>query len=172
MNINAWTERWAYEKSNQFFFTDTLIYLGKCQKSSILDIFQSQEQWNAYLFLTGRWTNSNVQIEVLGIDPRTSRMLSKRSTIWATPPWLDDALHLTGRWTKPKIQLEVLGIDPSTSRMLSERSTIMLCIWQTGKLNQKFYWRSRLEYTCTYGIFVNLNASVTFIIQMQRGSYF
>ena len=25
-------------------------------------------------------------LEVQGIDPRTSRMLSERSTIWATPP--------------------------------------------------------------------------------------
>jgi hypothetical protein len=27
-------------------------------------------------------------LEVRGIDPRTSRMLSERSTIWATPPWM------------------------------------------------------------------------------------
>ena len=27
------------------------------------------------------------EVEMRGIDPRTSRMLSERSTIWATPPW-------------------------------------------------------------------------------------
>ena len=26
-------------------------------------------------------------LEMRGIDPRTSRMLSERSTIWATSPW-------------------------------------------------------------------------------------
>ena len=27
-------------------------------------------------------------LEMPGIDPGTSRMLSERSTIWATPPWI------------------------------------------------------------------------------------
>ncbi len=30
--------------------------------------------------------NKQKLLEVQGIDPRTSRMLSERSTIWATPP--------------------------------------------------------------------------------------
>ncbi len=34
------------------------------------------------------------KVEVRGIDPRTSRMLSERSTIWATPPgWELIVLH-------------------------------------------------------------------------------
>ena len=35
---------------------------------------------------------SKKRIENLGIDPRTSRMLSERSTIWASPPgaWVDN----------------------------------------------------------------------------------
>ena len=28
-----------------------------------------------------------LDLEMRGIDPRTSRMLSERSTIWATSPW-------------------------------------------------------------------------------------
>ena len=31
-------------------------------------------------------------LEMPGIDPGTSRMLSGRSTIWATPPWWRDIL--------------------------------------------------------------------------------
>ena len=40
-----------------------------------------------------KWTNKRKLkskdnfVEVLGIDPSTSRMLSERSTIWATPPY-------------------------------------------------------------------------------------
>ena len=30
--------------------------------------------------------NKKVSLEAPGIDPGTSRMLSERSTIWATPP--------------------------------------------------------------------------------------
>ena len=31
----------------------------------------------------------NIEVEMRGIDPRTSRMLSERSTIWATSPCWD-----------------------------------------------------------------------------------
>ncbi len=34
------------------------------------------------------------EMEVRGIDPRTSRMLSERSTIWATPPVEENWLQL------------------------------------------------------------------------------
>ena len=34
-------------------------------------------------------------VEVRGIDPRTSRMLSERSTIWATPPDINFALEVS-----------------------------------------------------------------------------
>ena len=30
-----------------------------------------------------------LDLEMRGIDPRTSRMLSARSTIWATSPWFN-----------------------------------------------------------------------------------
>ena len=33
-----------------------------------------------------RWVRKKY-LEMPGIDPGTSRMLSERSTIWATPPW-------------------------------------------------------------------------------------
>ena len=39
--------------------------------------------------MTGSETGSK-SLEMPGIDPGTSRMLSERSTIWATPPWILD----------------------------------------------------------------------------------
>ena len=103
-------------------------------------------------------TNQNYRIlknvlEMRGIDPRTSRMLSERSTIWATSPYSSSfelalnktheisAFHLyrvvnsfplsantNQNYRILKNVLEMRGIDPRTSRMLSERSTI----WATS----------------------------------------
>ena len=88
-----------------------------------------------------------------GIDPRTSRMRSELSTLWATSPyplrfelaskqnpWYIGFRFVTS-WqflpimsqhqmelSKPQKVLEMRGIDPRTSRMQSERSTI----WATS----------------------------------------
>ena len=84
-----------------------------------------------------------------GIDPRTSRMRSERSTIWATSPyplsfelaseqnpWYISFRFVTScqflptiskhqiELSKPQKVLKTRGIDPRTSRMRSERSTI------------------------------------------------
>ena len=37
------------------------------------------------IVITSSWVT--LDLEMRGIDPRTSRMLSERSTIWATSPW-------------------------------------------------------------------------------------
>ena len=84
-----------------------------------------------------------------GIDPRTSRMRSESSTIWATSPyplsfelaseqnpWYISFRFVTScqflpiiskhqiELSKPQKVLKTRGIDPRTSRMRSERSTI------------------------------------------------
>ena len=57
-------------------------------------LFLSSVSWGTYLVnknnLNYRIRRKIKRLEVLGIDPSTSRMLSERSTIWATPPcwWL------------------------------------------------------------------------------------
>ena len=93
------------------------------------------------------------------IDPRTSRMLSERSTIWAASPqwfrfelayqhnsWKIGFRFVTSCQFLPiiskknqncRILKNVLGmrvIDPRTSRMLSERSTI----WDTSPYSSSF----------------------------------
>ena len=56
--------------------------------------FLSSVSWGIYVLHKNNldyWTRMTLKVlEVLGIDPSTSRMLSERSTIWATPPcwWL------------------------------------------------------------------------------------
>ena len=45
--------------------------------------FKSELIW--WGLLCWQWTK-NIELEAPGIDPGTSRMLSERSTIWATPP--------------------------------------------------------------------------------------
>ena len=70
-------------------------------------------------------------MEMRGIDPRTSRMQSERSTIWATLPYAPSGnrnrgTSLEGKYvtTTPKVLVENGGIAPPASRMQSERSTI------------------------------------------------
>ena len=88
-------------------------------------------------------------LEMRGTDPRTSRMQSKRSTIWATSPfpscfelssgqnpWYISFRFVTScqflpiiskhqiELSKPQKVLEMRGTDPRTSRMQSERSAI------------------------------------------------
>ena len=88
-------------------------------------------------------------LEMRGTDPRTSRMQSKRSTIWATSsyPSSFDLASEQNTWyisfrfvascqflpiiskhqielSKPQKVLEMRGTDPRTSRMQSERSAI------------------------------------------------
>ena len=52
--------------------------------------FLSSMSWGIYVLHKNNldyWTTMTLKVlEVLGIDPSTSRMLSERSTIWATPP--------------------------------------------------------------------------------------
>ncbi len=82
-----------------------------------------------------------------GIDPGTSRMLSERSTIWATSPWHQhtqfhsvstNSTHTALRRKKNKEKVEMPGIDPGTSRMQSERSTI----WATSLWHQHTQFHS------------------------------
>ena len=84
-----------------------------------------------------------------GIDPRTSRMQSERSTIFATAPYsssfeqnswnisfsfvtICQIIPIISKYkpelSNPQNVLEMRGIDPRTSRMQSERSTI----WATS----------------------------------------
>ena len=88
-------------------------------------------------------------LEMRGIGPRTSRMRSKRSTIWAASPYpssfalaseqnpwnISVPLRTSCQYlliiskhqiklSKPQNVLEMRGIDPRTSRMQRERSTI------------------------------------------------
>ena len=57
-------------------------------------LFLSSLSWGIYVVHKNNltyWIRRKIKrLEVLGIDPSTSRMLSERSTIWATPPcwWL------------------------------------------------------------------------------------
>ena len=98
-------------------------------------------------------------LEMRGIDPRTSRMLSERSTIWAISPysssfelasehnsWKTGFRFVTSCQFLPIINktdesyrilknvLEMRGIDPRTSRMISKRSTI----WATSPYSSSF----------------------------------
>ena len=94
-----------------------------------------------------------------GTDPRTSRMQSKRSTIWATSPYPSsfDLASEQNPWyisfrfvtscqffpfvsqnkielSKPQKCLEMRGIDPRTSRMRSKRCTV----WATSPYPSSF----------------------------------
>ena len=119
-------------------------------ESRFRDPSRLRDPFQPFLFFleveNGRLQNDPPLLENRGIDPRTSRMQSERSTVWAsspiavysieTPPIL--SLHLaafqTSLWlfpvllwhdqNRPQQSLENRGIDPRTSRMLSERSTI------------------------------------------------
>ena len=97
--------------------------------------------------------DSDYLLEIRGINPRTSRMQSQRSTIWATSPWLqtvEEAFVSVGKqevkiphgrcflyktsikvvfWRKlincsMSLTSEMRGIAPRTSGLLSRRSTI------------------------------------------------
>ena len=48
----------------------------------------AKELWQPWATITIDRATSLKSLEVPGIDPGTSRMLSERSTIWATPPVL------------------------------------------------------------------------------------
>ena len=64
-------------------------------------------------------------LEAPGIDPGTSRMLSERSTIWATPP----LVHLDCFWqNKPKYLSRT-----STKRLLRNAKVTKLDQWCSGK---------------------------------------
>ena len=94
-----------------------------------------------------------------GIDSRTSRMRSKRSTIWATSPYPSsfelsseqNPCYISFRFvtscqflpiiskhhielSKPQKVLEMRGTDPRTSRMQRKRSTI----WATSPYPSSF----------------------------------
>ena len=98
-------------------------------------------------------------LEMRGIDPRTSRMRRKRSTIWATSPYSSsfelaseqNPWYISFRFvtscqffpfvsqnkielSKPQKCLEMRGIDPRTSRMRRKRSTI----WATSPYPSSF----------------------------------
>ena len=47
-------------------------------------------------------------LEAPGIDPGTSRMLSERSTIWATPPPCDQCVSYTGVTEYSRLVLKVI----------------------------------------------------------------
>ena len=115
-----------------------------------------------------------------GIDPRTSRMRSKRSTIWATSPYPlsfelsseQNPCYISFRFvtncqflpviskhhiqlSKPQKVLEMRGTDPRTSRMQSKRSTI----WATSPYPSSFelaseqnpwYISFRFETSCQF----------------------
>ena len=49
----------------------------------------AKELWQPWATITIDRATSLKSLEVPGIDPGTSRMLSERSTIWATPPSAD-----------------------------------------------------------------------------------
>ena len=76
----------------------------------------AKELWQPWATITIDRATSLKSLEVPGIDPGTSRMLSERSTIWATPPllmlrgmWLEGSqysiYHVGNTWK----QLEVPG---------------------------------------------------------------
>ena len=58
-----------------------------------------------------------------GIDPPASRMLSERSTIWATPPY--------------KKNIRQTGIEPVTNRELITNYSRLLYHWATDGVKKK-----------------------------------
>ena len=53
-----------------------------------------KKYWRSQLEKVGKLQEAFYKnVEVRGIDPRASRMLSERSTIWATPPTLELRVH-------------------------------------------------------------------------------
>ena len=60
------------------FFTKSFIYWNW--------LYQKSPKGTIFLQQANELTAKNNWLEVRGIDPRTSRMLSERSTIWATAP--------------------------------------------------------------------------------------
>ena len=102
-----------------------------------------------------------LDLEMRGIDPRTSRMLSERSTIWATSPWFKTVEEAFVSVGKQEVKIFILegifcirlysvvfrtrlincsmslisemrGIAPRTSDLISGRSTI----WPTSHVYQ------------------------------------
>ena len=111
------------------------------------------------IVITSSWVT--LDLEMRGIDPRTSRMLSKRSTIWATSPWFKTVEEAFVSVGKQEVKIFILegiscirlysavfrtrlincsmslisemrGIAPRTSDLISGRSTI----WPTSHVYQ------------------------------------
>ena len=106
-----------------------------------------------------RIVEASKSLEMRGIDSRTSRMRSKRSTIWDTSPYPSsfelsseqNPCYISFRFvtscqflpiiskhhielSKPQKVLEMRGTDPRTSRMQRKRSTI----WATSPYPSSF----------------------------------
>ena len=111
------------------------------------------------IVITSSWVT--LDLEMRGIDPRTSRMLSERSTIWATSPWFKTVEEAFVSVGKQEVKIFILegiycirlysvvfrtrlincsmslisemrGIAPPTSDLISGRSTI----WPTSHVYQ------------------------------------
>ena len=117
-----------------------------------------------------------------GIDPRTSRVRSERSTIWATSPYPSsfelaseqNSWNISFRFvtscqflpiiskhqielSKPQNVLEMRGIDPRTSRMQSECSTISATFFELASEQNSWNISFRFVTSSQFFPFVSQN---------------
>ena len=73
---NIWPTSHVYQISRKFFSLSQQLW----------SFFSFAENWDYLQIVITIWWVAPV-LEMPGIDPRTSRILCERSTIWATSPW-------------------------------------------------------------------------------------
>ena len=130
LNSRRWGiyPRWWFTlwKHTKLFEWCTLLKRGDKDRETINSYwnkFQKKKRIIAWETLTmklsdvqvlfiARWDKS---MEMPGIDPGTSRMLSERSTIWATPPWrsvLDCFIHIKLKLSLVNAQNGTVKVSP------------------------------------------------------------
>ena len=148
---SSWPTSHVYQISRNFFSLSQQLwsFAFRSQRIYLLGIsICNRLYWDSDYHLM-----SGSSLQIGGIEPRTSRMLSKRSTIWATSPWFNivqEAFVSVGKqevktfcegiscirlqysvvfWRNlincsMSLNSEMRGIAPHTSGLLSGRSTI------------------------------------------------
>ena len=80
-----WGKPWCFgdqwlSQQALYWFRCLLLHNGRTNPSLLL------VQQNSFPYFLFRFPDASEKLEMRGIDPRTSRMQSERSTIWATSP--------------------------------------------------------------------------------------
>ena len=90
-------------------------------------------------------------MEMPGIDPGTSRMLSGRSTIWATPPWKLNPFHTDSKRIIDHMYNLLTRLHRGFWENLSDKISYQFSFWDESRIGHAFdfwpvFWSMKLPF--------------------------